>query len=330
MNSSTEDPRSNETKPIRAAIVGYGNLGKSVEKLLQRQRDFELVGIFSRRDSLDTSAPVWPVTEAQAHAGEIDILFLALGSATDIPEQAPEFARHFTTVDTYDNHAHIPAHRAAMDAAARESGHLAFISTGWDPGLFSLNRVLAASLFPEPAQASFWGLGVSQGHSDAIRRVPGVRRGVQYTVPNEQAIEDARQGIPTPGKQAHLRRAVVVADEQDQDRIREAIVTMPEYFAGYQTTVEFVDEATFEAEHTGMPHGGRVITTGELANSRSTIEFNLDLERNPDFTGAVMVASARAAVRMHREGRVGAVTPLEVAPYLYSPTDLDTLISGSL
>ena len=319
-------PTAAPSSPIRAGIVGYGNLGRSVERLLRDMPDFELVGIFSRRESLDTATAVFPVADAAAHADEVDVLFLCLGSATDIPEQAPAFARDFTTVDTYDNHARIPAHRAAMDAAARETGHLAFISTGWDPGLFSLNRVLADALFPAATQATLWGLGVSQGHSDAIRRIPGVEQAVQYTVPKSEALDAARRGEPITGTEAHLRRCVVVADPAEHDRIRETIVTMPAYFADYDTTVEFVSAAEFEAAHRGMPHGGHVITSGPLGDSRSTVSFELDLERNPDFTAAVMIASGRAASRLHAQGRVGAVTPLEVAPYLYSPHSLEELI----
>ncbi len=317
---------------IRVAIAGYGNLGKSAEQLVKRQADMDLVGIFSRRDNLDTDTRVLPAADAARYADEVDVLLLCLGSATDIPEQAAEFAVHFNTVDTYDNHALIPEHRAKMDAAACETAHLSLISTGWDPGLFSLNRVIGASLFPEPQQATFWGPGVSQGHSDAIRRIPGVIRGVQYTVPNEDAVAAAKTAgaeIPT-GKQAHVRRCVVVADETDHDRIRETIVNMPDYFVGYETTVEFVSEEEFEREHTGMPHGGRVITSGDLSGSHSSVEFGLELGRNPDFTAAMLVASARAAARMHASGRVGAVTVFEVPPYLYSPQPLDQLVAGSL
>ncbi|RRJ85795.1 diaminopimelate dehydrogenase [Gulosibacter macacae] len=314
--------------PIRAAIVGYGNLGRSVERLVALQPDMELVGIFSRRDALDTDAPVFPVANAADHAGEIDVLFLCLGSATDIPEQAAGFAKLFTTVDTYDNHKLIPSHRTEMDAAARDGGNVAMISTGWDPGLFSINRTLAEALFPSAEQHTFWGPGLSQGHSDAIRRIPGVIRGVQYTVPREEALAAARTGgAEISGKDAHQRHGVVVADAADHDRIREAIVTMPDYFVGYETTVEFVSEDEFERDHQGMPHGGRVITSGDLAGSRSTVEFSLELERNPDFTGAAMVAYGRAAARMRAEGRVGAVTVLEVAPYLLSPASLDELIA---
>lgn len=319
------------TAPIRAAIVGYGNLGRSVERLVARQPDLRLVGIFSRREGLDTDAPVFPVDSAKEHAGGIDVLFLCLGSATDIPEQAADWARRFTTVDTYDNHGRIPQHRAEMHAAALEGDTLAMISTGWDPGLFSLNRVLGAALFPEPLQRTFWGPGLSQGHSDAIRRVPGVQRGVQYTIPSDAAIEAVKVGRDAgDAKSAHRRHCVVVADPADQERIREAIVTMPDYFAGYDTTVEFVDEATFERDHGGMPHGGRVITSGDLGGSRSSVEFSLDLERNPDFTGAAMVAYGRAAARMHAAGRRGAFTVFEVAPYLLSPAPLDELVARDL
>lgn len=321
-----------ESTRIRVAIAGYGNLGKSAERLVKRQGDMDLVGIFSRRDKLDTDTRVLPAADAAQYADEVDVLLLCLGSATDIPELAADYAAHFNTVDTYDNHALIPEHRAKMDAAARAADNISLISTGWDPGLFSLNRVIGASLFPEPRQATFWGLGVSQGHSDAIRRIPGVIRGVQYTVPNEDAIAAAKSAdaeIPS-GKQAHARRCVVVADEADHDRIRETIVNMPDYFVGYETTVEFVSEEEFERDHTGIPHGGRVITSGDLAGSHSSVEFALDLERNPDFTAAMLVASARAAYRMHADGRVGAVTVLEVPPYLYSPQSLDELVAGSL
>lgn len=317
---------------IRVAIAGYGNLGKSSEALVKQQPDMQLVGIFSRRSELETDTRVLPAASAADFADEVDVLLLCLGSATDIPEQAATYARSFNTVDTYDNHQLIPQHRAEMDAAAREAGNLALISTGWDPGLFSLNRVMGASLFVQPEQHTFWGPGVSQGHSDAIRRIPGVIRGAQYTVPNDDAIAAAKTAgaeVPT-GKKAHDRRCVVVADPADHERIREAIVTMPDYFVGYNTTVEFVSEGEFERDHTGMPHGGRVITGGDLAGSHSSVEFALELERNPDFTAAMLVASGRAAARMHAAGRTGAVTMLEVPPYLYSPESLEELISSAV
>ncbi|MGW9551583.1 diaminopimelate dehydrogenase [Citricoccus zhacaiensis] len=313
---------------IRAAIVGYGNLGKSVEKLIRAQPDMDLVGIFSRRSELDTDTPVFPAASAADHAQDIDVLFLCLGSATDIPEQAPGYARHFTTVDTYDNHHLIPDHYATMDAAARQGGNVAMISTGWDPGLFSLNRTLASALFPDAQQNTFWGKGLSQGHSDAVRRVPGVRRGVQYTIPNEEAIVEAKagRGAEISATSAHVRECYVVADEADHAAIREAITTMPDYFASYDTTVHFISDEVFERDHQGMPHGGHVVTSGDLGGSRSSAEFVLELESNPDFTAASQVAYGRAAARLKAEGKTGAFTVLEVAPYLLSPVALEELI----
>lgn len=313
---------------IRTAIVGYGNLGKSVEKLVCQQPDMELVGIFSRRESLETETPVFPVADVAAHADGVDVLFLCLGSATDIPEQAADLARLVTTVDTYDNHTHIPDHRARMDAAARDGGNVAVVSTGWDPGLFSLNRTLARALFPAPDQNTFWGPGLSQGHSDAVRRIPGVKRAVQYTIPREDALAAARDGkaADITGKQAHLRQCYVVADEADHARITEAIETMPDYFVGYETRVQFISEEEFARDHAGMPHGGHVITSGDLGGSRATVEYSLSLGSNPDFTAAAQVAYGRAAARLRAEGRTGAFTVLEIAPYLLSPTPLDELV----
>ncbi len=313
---------------IRAAIVGYGNLGRSVEKLVKLQPDMELVGIFSRRSGLDTDTPVLPAASAAEHADGIDVLFLCLGSATDIPEQATGYARHFTTVDTYDNHQLVPDHYRAMDAASRDGGNVAMVSTGWDPGLFSLNRTLAAALFPDAQQNTFWGKGLSQGHSDAVRRVPGVKRGVQYTIPSQEAIAEAKagRGAEITGASAHVRECYVVAEEADQAAVTEAITTMPDYFAPYRTTVHFITEEEFERDHQGMPHGGHVITSGDLGDSRSSVEFALELGSNPDFTAASQVAYGRAAARLRAEGRSGAFTVLEVAPYLLSPTPLQELI----
>ena len=319
------------TPTIRAAIVGYGNLGRSVEKLIRSQPDMELVGIFSRRPELDTDTPVFPAASAADHAGEIDVLFLCLGSATDIPEQATGYARHFTTVDTYDNHQLVPDHYAAMGEAARAGGNVAVVSTGWDPGLFSLNRTVADALFPDAQQNTFWGKGLSQGHSDAVRRVPGVKRGVQYTIPSEEAIAEAKagRGAEITGASAHVRECFVVAEEPgaaSEEALREAITTMPDYFAPYTTTVHFITEHEFERDHQGMPHGGHVITSGDLGGSRSSVEFALELGSNPDFTAASQVAYGRAAARLRAEGRTGAFTVLEVAPYLLSPVPLEELI----
>lgn len=316
---------------IRAAIVGYGNLGKSVEKLIARQPDMELVGIFSRRSELDTDTPVFSYDDfaAKSEAGDFDVALLCTGSATDIPEQAVEFVRHAPTVDTYDNHRDVPRHKQAMDEAARAAGTVAIVSTGWDPGMFSLNRTLADAILPDAKQHTFWGPGLSQGHSDAVRRIEGVKKGVQYTIPDESALEKARRGEAgdLTGKQAHVRQCYIVADEADQERIENEIRTMPDYFVGYEVEVHFVDEATFDAEHTGMPHGGHVVTSGDTGGFNHTVEFILKLERNPDFTAAVEIAYARAAARLAQQGVTGAFTVLEVAPYLLSPTPLDELIA---
>lgn len=314
---------------IRAAIVGYGNLGKSVEKIIGMQPDMELVGIFSRRAKLDTQTPVFPVDDIANYAEQMDLLFLCLGSATDIPELAPQYAQFANTVDTYDNHRDIPRHRQAMDAAAKAAGNVALVATGWDPGMFSLNRTLASAILPNAQQHTFWGPGLSQGHSDAVRRIAGVKKGVQYTLPSEAALELARKGEAggLSGKQAHLRQCWIVADQADHARIENEIRTMADYFVGYQTEVHFIDEATFDAEHSGMPHGGHVITNGETGGFSHSIEYILKLDHNPDFTAAVQVAYGRAAYRLKAAGQSGAFTVLEVAPYLISPTPLDQLIS---
>ena len=314
---------------IRAAIVGYGNLGRSVEENIKRQSDFELVGIFSRRAELDTDTPVFPVADIDSYADQVDVLFLCVGSATDIPEQATAFAANFTTVDTYDNHKHIPAHYAAMEEASFAAGNVAIVSTGWDPGLFSLNRTIASSLFPEGQQNTFWGKGVSQGHSDALRRIEGVTRAVQYTIPRDEAIESARSGNgqDITGHNAHLRQCWIVADPADHDRIENEIRTMPDYFVGYEVEVHFISEEEFEANHQGLPHGGHVITSGDLGGTHNAVEFTLNLESNPAFTAAVEVAYGRAAYRLHEAGQAGAFTVLEVPPYLLAPESLEELLA---
>ncbi|WP_080796682.1 diaminopimelate dehydrogenase [Corynebacterium pacaense] len=314
---------------IRAAIVGYGNLGRSVEKLLAEQPDMELVGVFSRRPTLDTQVPVWSVGEVDRHADEVDVLFLCMGSATDIPALAPGLAAYANTVDTYDNHRDIPRHRRSMDEAARAAGTVSVVSTGWDPGMFSLNRVYGAAVLSNHQQHTFWGPGLSQGHSDALRRIPGVKKAVQYTLPSEEALEKARRGEADglTGKQTHRRQCFVVAEPSDHERIEEAIRTMPDYFAGYEVEVNFIDEATFDAEHSGMPHGGHVITTGDTGGFHHLVEYTLKLDRNPDFTASVQIAYGRAAHRLRQFGHSGAFTVLEIAPFLLSPEPLDELIA---
>ncbi|MDO5701386.1 MAG: diaminopimelate dehydrogenase [Bowdeniella nasicola] len=316
----------------RVALAGYGNLGRAFAALVEAQEDMELVAVFSRRPEITAPAPVIPLDQAEQHAADVDVLALCLGSATDIPALAPGLARTFTTVDTYDNHHLIPDHRAAMDEAARAGGNVAVISTGWDPGLFSLNRALAGALFPAPSQQTFWGEGVSQGHSDAVRRITGVRRAVQYTVPAEQALNAARAGDADQlsATDVHTRVVYVVADEADHERIASEIVSMPDYFEPYETSVTFIDEETFEAEHTGMPHGGHVITTGTLAQARATVEFALTLESNPEFTAAVQVAYVRAAARLREAGQTGAFTVFDIAPALLTRESVDDLVSNLL
>ncbi len=321
---------------IRAAIVGYGNLGKSAEKLLAQSPDMELVGVFSRRDSLDTDAPVWSTDDfaAKAEAKEFDVALLCLGSATDIPQLAPEYAKYANTVDTYDNHNDVPRHYEEMDAAAKAAGTVAIVSTGWDPGMFSLNRVYAQALLPGAEQRTFWGPGLSQGHSDAVRRVEGVKKGVQYTLPDETALDKARnrQAADLTGYSTHARQVFVVLEEgADAEAIKKEIRQMPDYFAPYENVeVNVIDEETFDAEHTGMPHGGHVITAGDTGGFNHTIEYVLKLERNPDFTAAVQIAYARAAHRLREQGQSGAFTVLEVAPYLISPTLLTELIAKNV
>lgn len=314
---------------IRAAIVGYGNLGKSVEKLVALHPDMELVGIFSRRASLDVHVPVWDSAEADKYAQDVDVLFLCMGSATDIPTYAPQFAAYANTVDTYDNHRDVPRHRKVMDEAARAAGNVSVVSTGWDPGMFSLNRVYAAALLNEHEQHTFWGPGLSQGHSDALRRIAGVKKAVQYTLPSEDALEKARRGEAggLSGKDTHKRQCFVVADASEQARIEEEIRTMADYFVGYDVEVNFIDEETFDAKHGGMPHGGHVITTGDTGGYKHTVEYILKLDRNPDFTASAQIAFGRAAHRLKELGHSGAFTVLEIPPYLLSPEPLDVLIA---
>lgn len=315
---------------IRAAIIGYGNLGKSVEQVIAAQPDIDLVGVFSRRDTLDTNARVLPVADVEKYVDEIDVLYMCLGSATDMPEQAAGLAKLYNTVDTYDNHNEIPRHRADMDTAAKESGHVSIISTGWDPGMFSLNRTYASAVMPEFDQHTFWGPGLSQGHSDALRRIEGVKKAVQYTIPAEDALDKARagEGQDITGKNAHLRQCWIVAEEgADLAAIENTIRTMPDYFVGYEVEVNFISDEVFDAEHTGMPHGGHVVTAGKIGDTQHLIEYTLKLEKNPDFTAGVMVAYGRAAHRLAASGATGAFTVLEVAPYLISPLGLDELIA---
>lgn len=316
------------TEPIRIGIVGYGNLGRGVEQAVSLNPDLELVGVFSRRDPASVATTradtrVYGLAELDAFAGAIDVLILCGGSRSDLPAQSPELAEKFSIVDSFDTHAKIPEHFAAVDAASRAGGHVAIISTGWDPGLFSVNRLFGEAILPAGATYTFWGKGLSQGHSDALRRIPGVAGAVQYTLPSEPAIDRVRAGErpELSTREKHTRECWVVLKEgASEAEVREAIVTMPDYFEPYDTTVNFISAVELARDHTGMPHGGFVIRSGESSPGvTQTIEYQLTLESNPEFTSSVLVAYARAAARLSRAGDRGAKTPFDIAPGLLSP-----------
>lgn len=316
------------TDKIRIAIVGYGNLGRGAEAAIGQSSDMQLVGVYTRRDpasvaTLNADVPVHSLDDIDAHSQEIDVLILCGGSKNDLPEQGPALAARFTTVDSFDTHARIPEYFEAVNAAARAGGNVALISVGWDPGLFSLNRLFGEAILPQGNTYTFWGKGLSQGHSDAVRRVPGVRAAVQYTVPVPEAIEQVRSGAnPTLStREKHQRDCfVVLEDGADAETVRQAIVTMPDYFADYDTTVTFISEETLRQEHAAMPHGGFVIRSGSSsAGDKQVMEYSLALESNPGFTSSVLVAYARAAHRLKQAGESGARTVFDVAPGLLSP-----------
>ena len=310
---------------IRIGITGYGNLGRGVQASVAQNPDMELVGVFSRRalDPAEVGAPCFPIDEVEQHADAIDVMILCGGSAKDLPEQTPALARHFTTVDSFDTHARIPEYFEAVDAVAGPAGTVAVISVGWDPGLFSLNRLLGEAILPEGRTYTFWGKGLSQGHSDAVRRVPGVKAGVQYTLPDTGSVDSVRRGeLPELDPHtAHRRECFVVPEEgADTEEIARAITTMPNYFADYETTVHFIDEATLAAEHSAMPHGGLVLRSGVTGSGvTQTMEYGLTLGSNPEFTASVLVAYARAAHVMRGMGMSGAKTLYDVAPGWLSP-----------
>lgn len=310
---------------IRIGIAGYGNLGKGVELAVRQNDDMELVGVFTRRDpecvTLATpGVKAYRLDEAKSMKDQIDVMIICGGSATDLPKQTPELAQYFNVIDSFDTHAKIPQHFAAVDAACKESGHLGLISVGWDPGLFSLNRIYAEAILPSGKTYTFWGKGVSQGHSDAIRRIAGVKKGIQYTVPVEEAMEQVRSGAQPEltTRQKHTRECYVVAEEgADRKQIEESIKTMKNYFDEYDTTVNFITEEEFDAVHNKMPHGGFVMRsgmTGEGEKTHQMIEYSLKLESNPEFTSSVLVAYARALKRMKKEGMTGCKTVFDVAP----------------
>ena len=325
---------------MRIAIYGYGNLGKGVELAVKYNPDIELFGVFTRRDPCTlktlTGAPVYSVNDIEKYKAEIDVLILCGGSATDLPVMTPAFAADFNVIDSFDTHAAIPEHFKRVDRAASESGHLALISAGWDPGLFSLARLYSSVVLPNGEDYTFWGRGISQGHSDAIRRIPGVVDARQYTVPVPEAISEIRSGrTPTlTTRQKHLRECYVVAEGgADLTRIEADIKTMPNYFADYNTTVTFISMKQLRREHGGMPHGGSVIRNGKTGlngENSHTVEFSLKLDSNPEFTGSVLVAYARAIHRMHKRGAVGCKTVFDVAPADLSPLSGDELRSHML
>lgn len=319
----------------KIGIAGYGNLGRGVESAVLHSGDMELVGVFTRRDpdsvQTHTWAPVYRMEDAPGMADKIDAMILCGGSRSDLPEQTPELAQWFNVIDSFDTHAKIPEHFTRVDAAAKKSGRLAIISVGWDPGLFSLNRLYGGAVLPEGQDYTFWGKGVSQGHSDAVRRVPGVKDARQYTIPVEAALESVRRGESPvlSTREKHTRECFVVAEEgADLAAIETAIKTMPNYFADYDTTVHFISEDELRRDHSGIPHGGVVFRTGVTGfdgEHKHVIEYRLKLDSNPEFTSSVLAAYARAACRLYREGQSGCRTVLDIAPaYLHpeSPEEL--------
>ena len=315
---------------IRVGIMGYGNLGRGIECALKQNADMELVAVFTRRAPetvkvLSETVKVYHVDDAIKMKDEIDVLIMCGGSATDLPKQTKEYAKYFNVVDSFDTHAKIPEHFAAVNEAAMENNTIAMISVGWDPGMFSLNRLYGNAILPNGSDYTFWGKGVSQGHSDAIRRVEGVANGKQYTVPVESALERVRSGEnpELTTREKHTRECYVVAKEgADKDRIAAEIKNMPNYFADYDTTVNFITEEELAANHSGIPHGGFVIRSGKTGwneENSHIIEYSLKLDSNPEFTASVIVAYARAAYRMSQEGQKGCKTVFDVAPAYLSP-----------
>jgi len=319
---------------IRIGIVGYGNVGKGVALAVQAAPDMELVAVFTRRDPesiKDCDVDVLPINSAKDMVNDIDVMILCGGSATDLPEQGPYFASMFNIVDSYDTHAKIPEYMTKIDAVAKKT--TAIISAGWDPGPFSMIRALSESILPNGSTYTFWGRGVSQGHSDAVRRIEGVRHAVQYTIPVDSAVEAVRGGARPvfETREKMKRECFVVAEEgADKNAIKEAITTMPHYFADYDTTVNFIDIDEFEANHLSMPHGGMVLRSGNTGDNTQVMEFSLKLESNPEFTGSIMTAYARAAHRMSKEGLYGAKTVFDVPLSYLSEKNRDTLIKELL
>ena len=321
---------------IRIGIVGYGNLGRGVECAIAQNPDMELVAVLTRRPPesvkiLSQTATVYHIDDIENLVGKIDVMILCGGSATDLPYQTPMVAKHFTVIDSFDTHAKIPEHFANVDASAREGGNIAVISCGWDPGMFSINRLYAEAILPEGKGYTFWGKGVSQGHSDAIRRIEGVADAKQYTIPKENALSAVRGGSnpELSTREKHLRECFVVAKEgADLARIENEIVTMPNYFADYDTIVHFITAEEMKRDHSGIPHGGFVIHAGKTGKDKENtniIEYSLKLDSNPEFTSSVLVSCARAAYRMKQEGFVGCKTILDIPPSYLSPASGEEL-----
>jgi diaminopimelate dehydrogenase len=314
---------------IKIGIVGYGNLGRGVESVVTRSSDMELVALLTRRDPATvktaTNIPTYGMDAAASLVGKVDVMILCGGSANDLPTQTPDMAKYFNVIDSFDTHAKIPEHHARVDAACRENGTLGIISVGWDPGLFSLMRCYGQAILPDGADYTFWGKGVSQGHSDAIRRIEGVLDARQYTIPVPEALTSVRSGEnpELSTRQKHTRECFVVAGEgADLARIEREIVTMPNYFADYDTTVHFISMEELRRDHSGIPHGGVVIRSGKTGwngEHSHIIEYSLKLDSNPEFTSSVLVAYARAAYRLSGEGVSGCKTVLDIAPAFLSP-----------
>lgn len=320
---------------MKLGILGYGNLGRGVELAVKQNDDVELVAVFTRRNpetlKINSDAEVVHVSELENYKSKIDVLILCGGSATDLPEQTPECAKMFNVIDSFDTHAKIPEHFANVDKSAKESGKLGIISVGWDPGMFSLNRLYANCILPNGSDYTFWGRGVSQGHSDAIRRIEGVKDAKQYTVPVQKALDavkNCENPILTTGEKHTRECYVVLEDGADAERVEKEIKTMPNYFADYETTVHFISEDELKKNHSRINHGGFVFRTGKTGvngENNHVIEYNLKLDSNPEFTSSVLVAYARAAYRMNKEGQTGCRTVFDVPPVYLSPKSAEEL-----
>ena len=331
-------PTTSSNKQIQIGLVGYGNIGRGVELAIEQNPDMALVGIFTRRNPDDlgktAQARLLRISELEKYLERIDVVLLCGGSATDLPEQGPHYAGLFNTVDSFDTHAKIPDYFAAMDRAARKAGKTSVISTGWDPGLFSMMRALSMSFLPLGKTYTFWGTGVSQGHSNAVRTIKGVRNAVQYTIPIKDSLKRVRAGLnpDLSTREMHRRVCYVVTEEgADREKIRNEIVTMPNYFAPYDTEVIFISEKKFTSQYSRMPHGGFVLRSGLTGeNNKELMEFTLQLDSNPEFTGNIMVAYSRAVYRLNREGQIGAKTVFDIAPSYLSTWPKNELLKQLL